>query len=137
MLNEITKRRSRDSFFVVLFTNMEYVLRLYKELHPEDTDVTEADINVQTIKSVLFNTLYNDLGFTVNNRFAFLLESQSIWNNNITMRMLFYLSKLFRHYLKDTVQSEISDDLADLPKPELYIVFTAAINKPLFPLFSQ
>lgn len=118
MPNETTKRCSKGSVFVDLFTNTEYVLRLYKELHPEDTNVTEADINVQTIKSVLVNTLYNDLGFTVKNRFLLLLEAQSIWNNNITLRMLFYLSETYRRYLKDTVQSELSEDLVELPKPE-------------------
>ena len=69
---------------VDLFTNTEYVLRLYKELHPEDTDVTEADINIQTIKSILVNTLYNDLGFTVKDKFVLLIEAQSVWNKNIT-----------------------------------------------------
>ena len=130
MPNETTKRRSKDSVFVDLFTNTEYVLRLYKELHPEDTDVTEADINVQTIKSVLVNTLYNDLGFTVKNRFVLLLEAQSIWNNNITLRMLFYLSETYRRYLKDTVQSELSEELVELPKPELYVVYSGDKEMP-------
>lgn len=124
MPNETTKRRTKDSVFVDLFTNTEYVLQLYKELHPEDTDVTEADINIQTIKSILVNTLYNDLGFTVKNKFVLLIGAQSIWNKNISLRMLFYLSETYRRYLKDTVQSELSEDLVELPKPELYVVYS-------------
>ena len=54
MSSETTKRCSKDSVFVDLFTNTEFVLRLYKELHPEDTDVAEVDINVLTIKSIVY-----------------------------------------------------------------------------------
>ena len=82
MSSETTKRCSKDSVFVDLFTNTEFVLRLYKELHPEDTDVAEVDINVLTIKSILVNTLYNDLGFTLRNKFVLLLEARNIGNVN-------------------------------------------------------
>ena len=56
---ETVKRRSKDSVFVDIFSDVNYVFELYKELHPEDTEVTVDDINIQTIKSVLVNTLYN------------------------------------------------------------------------------
>ena len=82
MSSETTKRCSKDSVFVDLFTNTEFVLRLYKELHPEDTDVAEVDINVLTIKSILVNTLYNDLEFTLRNKFVLLLEARNIGNVN-------------------------------------------------------
>ena len=128
--DETTRRRSNDSVFVDLFTNTEYVLRLYKELHPEDIGVTEADINIQTIKSILVNTLYNDLGFTVKDKFVLLIEAQSVWNKNITLRMLFYLSETYRRYLKDTVQSEHSESLVEIPKPELYVVYSGDAEIP-------
>lgn len=63
MADETVNRRSKDSLFVDIFSDISYVFRLYKDLHPEDTDVTAEDINIQTIKSVLVNTMYNDLGF--------------------------------------------------------------------------
>ena len=70
------------------------------------------------------NTLYNDLGFTVKDKFVLLIEAQSVWNKNITLRMLFYLSETYRRYLKDTVQSEHSESLVEIPKPELYVVYS-------------
>lgn len=63
MSAETANRRSKDSVFVDIFSDVNYVFELYKELHPEDTEATVDDINIQTIKSVLVNTLYNDLGF--------------------------------------------------------------------------
>ena len=73
-----------------------------KELHPENTDVTIDDINIQTIKSVLVNTLYNDLCFFVKDKFVMLVETHSVWNPNIALRMMFYLLETHRRYLADS-----------------------------------
>lgn len=140
MINEATsktKRKSKDSVFVNLFENAENVLRLYKELHPEDTQVTVEDIQIQTIKSVLVNTLYNDLGFIVKDRFVMLVEAQSAWNPNMPLRMLFYLAETYRRYLADTVQSEHSSTRVKIPKPELYVVYSGEQNCPETVSFSE
>lgn len=102
MNDETSKRRSKDSVFVDLFSNVNYVYELYKELHPEDTDVTVEDISIQTIHSVLVNTLCNDLGFCVGNRLLFLTEAQCVWNHNITLRLFLYLADTYRRYISDT-----------------------------------
>ena len=123
--NEATvKRKAKDSVFTDLFGDVENVLELYKALHPEDADVGTKDINIQTIKSVLVNTLYNDLGFLVKGKLVMLVEAQSVWNPNIPLRMLFYLSETYRRYLNDSVQSEHSETRVTLPKPELYVVYS-------------
>lgn len=140
MINEETsktKRKSKDSVFVNLFENAENVLRLYKELHPEDTQVTVEDIQIQTIKSVLVNTLYNDLGFIVKDRFVMLVEAQSAWNPNMPLRMLFYLAETYRRYLADTIQSEHSSTRVKIPKPELYVVYSGEQNCPETVSFSE
>lgn len=123
-----TRRKSKDSVFVNLFEDTDNVLRLYKELHPEDTQVTVDDIHIQTIKSVLVNTLYNDLGFLVKDRLIMLVEAQSAWNPNMPLRMLFYLAETYRRYLADTVQSEHSAAKVKIPKPELYVVYSGEQN---------
>lgn len=123
--NEATvKRKAKDSVFTDLFGDVENVLELYKALHPEDADVETKDIDIQTIKSVLVNTLYNDLGFLVKGKLVMLVEAQSVWNPNIPLRMLFYLSETYRRYLNDSVQSEHSETRVTLPKPELYVVYS-------------
>ena len=121
---ETTNRRSKDSVFVKLFSDKSYVLQLYKDLHPEDKDVTIQDVNVRTLNSVVVNTLSNDLGFTVGDKFIILVEAQSVWNNNISLRMLFYYSETCKRYLAETKQSEHTESLVKLPKPEFYVVYT-------------
>lgn len=131
------KAKSKDSVFVNLFENAENVLRLYKELHPEDTQVTILDIQIQTIKSILVNTLYNDLGFIVKDKFVILVEAQSAWNPNMPLRILFYLAETYRRYLADTVQSEHSSTKVKIPKPELYVVYTGKRKCPETVSFSE
>ena len=53
MAQNMPKRKIKDSVFTNLFQDKKYLLRLYKALHPEDSDVTEDDINDVTIKHIL------------------------------------------------------------------------------------
>ena len=123
-----TKHKTKDSVFVTLFEDKKNVLRLYQELHPEDTSATIDDINIQTLKAVLVNTIYNDLGFIVgrgeNARYILLVEAQSAWNPNMTLRMLFYLGETLRHFVRQSEQSVHSETIVSLPEIELYVVYS-------------
>ena len=122
------KRKSKDSVFTKLFSDPDNVLELYRDLHPEDTTVTKEDIEIQTLSTVFVKDIFNDLGFIVNEngnaKLVMLVEAQSTWNPNMTMRMLFYLVETYRRYVKETKQSEHSSSRVNLPKPELYIVYS-------------
>ena len=79
MVQEMPKRKIKDSVFTNLFQDKKYLLQLYRALHPEDSNVTEEEIADITIKHVLVDADYNDLGFSVGNRLIVLVESQSTW----------------------------------------------------------
>ena len=138
MTNDVTvKRKSKDSVFVKFFSYIENVKQLYEEFHPEITDLKEEDIQVQTLDSAIVNTIYNDLGFIVKDRYVVLVEAQSTWNPNMALRMLFYISETYRRYLIDTQQSEHSTSKVNLPKPELYVIYTGEQEKPEEISFSE
>lgn len=130
MNDETSKRRSKDRVFTDLFSDVNYVYELYRELHPEDTDATVEDISIQTIHSVLVNTLCNDLGFCVGNRLLFLTEAQSVWNHNITVRLFLYLADTYRRYIHDTGQDVHNTARIKLPKPELYVIYSGKTAVP-------
>lgn len=75
-LEAITKRKIKDSVFTDLFRNKKYLLQLYQTLHPEDKEVTENELEDVTIKHIMVDGDYNDLGFSVGNRLLILVESQ-------------------------------------------------------------
>lgn len=118
------KHKVKDSVFTDLFGNVHYLIQLYKALHPEDTAATEKDIVNVTIKNVMTNNQYNDLGFMIGNRLMVLVEAQSTWSVNIVMRILMYLMSTYNQYFTENGIDLYSEVKAEIPKPELYVVFT-------------
>lgn len=124
MAEGMPKRKIKDSVFTNLFQDRKYLLQLYKALHPEDCSVTEDAIADVTIKHVLVDADYNDLGFSVGNRLMVLVESQSTWTFNIIIRALMYLIQTYHDYFKRTNQNLYGSKKVNMPTPELYVIFT-------------
>ena len=118
------KHKIKDSVFTNLFQDRKYLLQLYKTLHPEDCSVTEDAIADVTIKHILVDADYNDLGFSVGNRLMILVESQSTWTLNIIIRALMYLMQTYHDYFKRTNQNLYRSKKVNMPTPELYVIFT-------------
>ncbi|EOS20326.1 hypothetical protein C806_05121 [Lachnospiraceae bacterium 3-1] len=118
------KRKIRDSVFTNLFQDKKYLLQLYQALHPEDKDTTEEEIADVTIRHVLTEGDFNDLGFSVGNRLMVLVESQSTFTYNIIIRALMYLVQTYHEYFKRTNQNLYGSRRVAVPKPEMYMVFT-------------
>ncbi len=57
-------------------------------LHPEDMETTEDELKDITIKNILVDACYNDLGFTVGDKIMILTEAQTTWTMNIIIRAL-------------------------------------------------
>ena len=123
-------RQSKNSVFVKFFNDEKNILQMYRELHPEADDITVDDITIDTLKSVIVNTLYNDLGFLVKDKYVILVEAQSTWNKNIALRLLFYLIETLRRYINETGQSELDEPRVKLPTPELYVIYSGEGKKP-------
>ncbi len=119
------KRTAKNSVFLDLFQDKKNLLKLYKALHPEDTDATEDKLDIVTIDNVLTDNLYNDLGIMVSgNKLLLLLEAQSSWTVNILIRILLYLAQSYHEYFERTSQSLYKSKKVKMPKPELYIIYT-------------
>ena len=124
------KRTAKNSVFLDLFQDKKNLLKLYKTLHPEDTDATEDTLDIVTIDNVLTDNLYNDLGIMVgNNRLLLLLEAQASWTVNILIRILLYLAQSYHEYFERTSQSLYKSTKVKMPKPELYIIYTGNKGK--------
>ena len=59
---EKLNRNIKDSVFCDLFSRPEYLLQLYRALHPEDTETGMEDITLVTLSRVVAKAMYNDLG---------------------------------------------------------------------------
>ena len=121
---QIARCKAKDSVFVDLFKDKTYLLKLYKTLHPEDTEATEDSLTNVTITNVLTDNLYNDLGFMVKDKLMILIEAQSSWTKNILVRALLYLAQSYHEYFQRTGQDYYASKKVKVPKPELYVIFT-------------
>ena len=123
------KREYQDSVFTNMFgrEDKEYLLELYKALHPDDKSIQKDDINLVTIENVIANDIYNDLGFIAREKLVILLEAQSTWSPNIIARMFIYLARTYRDYIFNNrkLKSKLySKSKIELPSPELYVIYT-------------
>ena len=121
-----TNREAKDSVFCDLFSDERNLLRLYRDLHPEDQGISENDLRLVTLDRVLTRGQYNDLGFVARDRIVVLVEAQSTWTPNIAVRMLFYLVDTYRRRLAATRQNLYYIPPLDLPVPEFYVVYTGS-----------
>lgn len=119
------KRSAKDTVFRDLFSDKKYLLQLYKALHPEDSTITEDDLDIVTLQSILMNGVYNDLGFLVrDDRLLILVEAQSTWSPNIVIRSLLYLMSTYQEYFNKNKIQLYSSQKVHIPTPELYVIYT-------------
>ena len=118
------KRTVKASVFEDIFSDRNNLLMLYKVLHPEDTKVTEEDLQNVSIKNILSNGQYNDLGFRVRDKLIILVEHQSTWSVNILPRTIMYLAESWHRYFQDNKIDLYNSARVYLPEPELYVLYT-------------
>ncbi len=122
--DKVMKRTIKDSVFTNLFQDKKYLIQLYRALHPKDMDVTEDDLTNITIKNILTDGIYNDLGFAVGDKFIIMVECQSTWTMNIIIRVLMYLVQSWIDYFERTNQNLYKSKKVKMPVPELYVIYT-------------
>ena len=120
---EKVKHTVKDSVFAGVFGDVEAALEIYRRFHPEDTTVTAADCESFELKTVLVESIYNDFGILVRDRLILLLEAQSTFTKNITLRMLLYLAETYDKYVKKHRLNLYSTADVKIPCPELYMVY--------------
>ncbi len=122
--NPKPKRTAKDTVFTSLFRDKEYLLQLYRALHPEDSETGPQDLTLITLENIMAGGIHNDLGFQLKDRIIFLIEAQSTWTENILIRALLYLAKSYQDYIIRTEQDIYGSKKAKLPKPEIYVIYT-------------
>ena len=121
------KKNYRDSLFRRLFNNKENLLSAYNAI--KGTDYTDFDnIEINTLDGVFFNDLKNDISFKYNNQYIVLIEHQSTVNNNMPLRCLFYICRLYENIVDNTLVYR--EKLVKLPTPEFYVFYNGPKDEP-------
>lgn len=126
MESPTTNRRYKDSVFRMYLSNPVYLADIHQLL--TDIPTSPADIKINTLKHVFFSLEKNDISYLVNNRYMVLTEGQSTLNQNMPLRMLFYVTLLYRKLLKR--RDLFQENRITIPMPEFYELYCGTKEQP-------
>ena len=118
----MSKPKYKDSMFRDYFNDQVRLLSLCNALL--NTNFTNPDeLEINTLDGIFFNQIKNDLSCMIQNRLIVIVEHQSTVNENMPLRMLFYITELLRKCFKGKHRKLYNEQLISLPKPEFFVIY--------------
>ncbi len=129
--SENYNRNYKSSVFTSLFQTCKSAkknsLSLINALHGTDIK-DESRIEHIDIESSIYMGLRNDVSFMLDDRLIVLVEHQSTVNNNMPLRSLMYIARLYER-LTD-IDSRYRKKLVKIPTPEIYVFYNGNDEQP-------
>ena len=127
-MSEIKSNREyKDGVFTKLFHDKEKIIELYNAL--EGTEYDESTmVEIKTLENVLYGIYKNDMAFVIDNKFVVLVEHQSTICNNMPLRMLLYLSRVYERTVD--IGTVYCMKQIKIPYPELYVLYNGVDDYP-------
>ena len=113
-------KKHKNSVFSTLFGQPEILRELYSAIAGVDIP-PDKTININTLSDVLFMKQINDLSFTVDDKIIVLIEHQSTINNNVPVRLLMYIARVYEKIL-DREKLYRKKQLK-IPTPEFFVLY--------------
>jgi len=124
---ENINRNHKNSVFSSLFSDPDVLRELYSAIEgvpiPPDTPV-----DVNTLSNVLFLKQINDVSFLIDNRLVVLIEHQSTINENIPLRLLEYMGRVYEKIIP--VEVKYQKPLVKIPRPEFIVLYNGVDPHP-------
>ena len=125
-------RNHKDTVFVDLFAKdidaPKNFLSLYNALHGTNLTPENTTLKPMILENVLFQGLGNDVAMEVNGQIIVLAEHQSTVNENMPLRCLEYISRLFEFSLRG--KSKFQKKPVKIPFPEFYVFYNGKADYP-------
>jgi hypothetical protein len=122
-----SNREYKDSVFSWLFSDPQTLRELYGALRGEPLS-PDIPITINTLEGVLFKARMNDISFAVGDKLVVLIEHQSTLNENMPLRLLLYIAKI---YEKITGEKDIyREKRILLPVPEFIVLYNGTAACP-------
>ena len=124
-------RKYKDSVFVDLFSEdekaKENFLSLYNALHDTHLQLSCPVENIR-LDNTLYMNIINDVSCLVDNKIIVLAEHQSTINENMPLRFLQYIARLYEKLQKPT--DRYLRTLSKIPTPEFYVFYNGLNDYP-------
>lgn len=121
-----TKRTYKDSLFRDIFKDVRRLSPIYEALEGEAVEV--SDIKLTTLDEAFFDSEKNDVSFIVKNQHMILVEHQSTLNENMPLRILWYIAELYRQYVGPRLPYRVKR--VPLPAPKFYVFYNGTAERP-------
>ena len=118
-------RKHKNSVFSILFGNPETLREVYSAIEGIDIPAS-AIIDINTLSDVLYMQQINDLSFTIDDRIVVLIEHQSTINDNVSIRLLMYIARIYEKILDR--EKLYQKKLVKIPTPEFFVLYNG--NEP-------
>ena len=120
------KRTYKDSLFRDIFNDKKRLQGIYKALTGNLIPLKE--IKITTLRGTFFEDIKNDISFMAGNRHIILMEHQSTLSENMPLRMLWYIAKLYRQRV--TPDAPYKKARISLPAPHFYVFYNGTDETP-------
>ena len=126
-------RKHKDSLFIDLFCKdkvegKENFISLYNALHQSKLDLANTELKEVNIENVLYTVRSNDIAMLVDDRLVVLLEHQSTINENMPLRLLEYVSRVYEQLIP--IRTRYKKKAMKLPYPEFYVFYDGKDSYP-------
>ena len=126
-----SNRKYKDSVFVDLFGEdekaKENFLSLYNALHGTHLPLSSPVENIR-LDNVMYMNIINDVSCLVDNKIIVLAEHQSTINENMPLRFLEYIARLYEKLQAPT--DRYLRKLSKIPTPEFYVFYNGKEDYP-------
>lgn len=122
-------KKYRDGLFRDYFSDKNRLLDLCNALLGTDGKNPD-EIIVNTLDGVFFGKLKNDLSCVYKNNFLVMIEHQSTPNENMPLRMLFYVAELLKQYIEPFKEKIYQLNQIELPTPKFYLFYNGRKDEP-------
>ena len=124
-------RKYKDSVFVDLFSEdekaKENFLSLYNALHDTNLQLSCPIENIR-LDNVMYMNIINDISCLVDGKIIVLTEHQSTINENMPLRFLQYIARLYEKL--QTPTDRYLRKLSKIPTPEFYVFYNGKEDYP-------
>ena len=130
-MSDHANRTYKDSVFSKYFReNKEGLVELFNAIegtsYPLDTPVV-----VETLEDVLYKEKINDLSFRLNEQILVLIEHQSTINENMALRLLMYVARLYEKLLNQWEKRVMYEERRILiPTPKFVVLYNSKAPYP-------
>ncbi|MFC2603261.1 MAG: Rpn family recombination-promoting nuclease/putative transposase, partial [Treponema sp.] len=126
-----SNRKYKDSVFVDLFSEdekaKENFLSLYNALHGTHLPLSSPVENIK-LDNVMYMNIINDVSCLIDGKIIVLAEHQSTINENMPLRFLEYIARLYEKL--QTPTDRYLRKLSKIPTPEFYVFYNGIDDYP-------